>query len=231
MTLSLARPDHRSPPRTLVDSATSTLHDAILTGELSAGAPLRLGELASALGMSVMPVREALRRLAAIGLVEIVPHKGAWVRELTEEDAQDTLDTRIALETLAIQRAAANFTEQHAQTAAAELDRHVTAARRGDNVAARLAHTQFHFTIYQASGSRWLLRALEPVWQNSERYRFAGPRRSSLPASIREHQAILDACTAHDPERAVAALVTHLHRSHERILKNMSASGRAKSKR
>src|SRR5690606_3527971 len=157
--------------------------------------------------------------------------KGAWVRELTEEDAQDTLDTRIALETLAIQRAAANFTEQHAQTAAAELDRHVTAARRGDNVAARLAHTQFHFTIYQASGSRWLLRALEPVWQNSERYRFAGPRRSSLPASIREHQAILDACTAHDPERAVAALVTHLHRSHERILKNISASGRAKSKR
>ncbi|MPZ26370.1 MAG: FCD domain-containing protein [Micromonosporaceae bacterium] len=229
MTASLQHPDNRVPQRTLADSATSALHDAILTGELSGGAPLRLGELASLLGMSMMPVREALRRLAAIGLVEIIPHKGAWVRELSAEDAQDTLDTRIALETLAIQRAAQQFTEQNAQTAAAELERHVSAARRGDNVAARLAHTQFHFTIYQASGSRWLLRALEPVWQNSERYRFAGPRRSSLPASTREHQAILDACVAHDSEAAVATLVNHLRRSHERIVKNMSASGRAKS--
>lgn len=226
MTASLQRTDQRYAQRTLADSATSALHDAILTGELSAGAPLRLGELAEALGMSMMPVREALRRLAAIGLVEIVPHKGAWVPELTPEDAQDTLDTRTALETLAIQRAAAQLSERDAETAAAELERHVTAARRGENVAARLAHTQFHFTIYQASGSKWLLRALEPVWQNSERYRFAGPRRSSLPASTREHQAILDACAAHDPERAVAALATHLRRSHERIVKNMAASGR-----
>lgn len=228
MTASLQRPDNRVPQRTLADSATSALHDAILTGELSAGAALRLGELASALGMSMMPVREALRRLAAIGLVEIIPHKGAWVRELTADDARDTLDTRIALETLAIQRAAPRFTAPDADTAAAELDRHVAAARRGDNVAARLAHTQFHFTIYRASGSRWLLRALEPVWQNSERYRFAGPRRSSLPASTREHQAILAACVDHDGERAVEALVHHLRRSHERIVKNMAASGRAK---
>lgn len=228
MTASLQRQDHRSAQRTLADSATSALHDAILTGELAAGASLRLGELAEALGMSMMPVREALRRLAAIGLVEIVPHKGAWVRELTVDDAQDTLDTRIALETLAIQRAAAQFTEQHAETAAAALQRHVTAAKRGDNVAARLAHTEFHFTIYQASGSTWLVRALEPVWQNSERYRFAGPRRSSLPASTREHQAILDACTAHDPARAAEALETHLRRSHERIVKNMATSARAK---
>jgi DNA-binding GntR family transcriptional regulator len=227
MTVSLQRPDHRTAQRTLADSATSSLHDAILTGELPAGAPLRLGELASALGMSMMPVREALRRLAAIGLVDIVPHKGAWVRELTADDAQDTLDTRLALETLAIQRAVGRFTEQDTETAAAELDRHVAAARRGENVAARLAHSQFHFTIYRASGSRWLLRALEPVWQNSERYRFAGPRRSSLPASTREHRAILDACQAHDTERAVAALVTHLRRSHERIVKNMAAPTRA----
>ena len=67
------------------------------------------------------------------------------------------------------------------------------------------------------------------MWQNSERYRFAGPRRGSLSASTREHRAILDACTAHDPEAAVAALVNHLRRSHERILKNMDASGRATS--
>jgi DNA-binding GntR family transcriptional regulator len=228
MTAPLQRPDSRVPQRTLAESATSALHDAILTGELSAGAPLRLGELASALGMSMMPVREALRRLAAIGLVEIVPHKGAWVRELTADDAQDTLETRIALETLAIQRAASRFTRTEAETAAAELERHISAARRGDSLTARTAHTQFHFTIYRASGSRWLLRALEPVWQNSERYRFAGPRRGSLPASTREHQAILAACLAHDSGAAVEALVTHLRRSHERIVRNMSTAGRAR---
>lgn len=228
MTSSLRLPESQLPQRTLADTATSALHDAILTGELASGAPLRLGELASALGMSMMPVREALRRLAGMGLVEIVPHKGAWVRELTLADAQDTLDTRIALETLLIQRAASSFSTEAAQSAATELQRHVEAARRGDNVAARLAHTQFHFSIYRASGSQWLLRALEPVWQNSERYRFAGPDRqsSSLPASTKEHQAILDACAAHDGDGAVQALMDHLQRSHERIVMNMSVTGR-----
>lgn len=176
--------DSRVPPsggqhRTLVDSATATLHEAILTGRLPAGTPLRLNEMAELLGMSMSPVRESIRRLAAIGLVEVVQHKGAWVMPLTVEDAIDTHETRIAMESVLIERAAARFTPDDARRAQAALDEHLAASERGDVPAARRAHTEYHFTIYRAAGSRWLLRGLEPVWENSERYR--SPRSPDPP--------------------------------------------------
>lgn len=221
--------DSRVPPsggqhRTLVDSATATLHEAILTGRLPAGTPLRLNEMAELLGMSMSPVRESIRRLAAIGLVEVVQHKGAWVMPLTVEDAIDTHETRIAMESVLIERAAARFTPDDARRAQAALDEHLAASERGDVPAARRAHTEYHFTIYRAAGSRWLLRGLEPVWENSERYRFATvtPTRQSEDR-VREHRAILEACIAHDVESAVQAVRVHIQHAADRVVAKMTA--------
>src|SRR4029450_5865281 len=83
--------------RTLAEHAAAELHQLILSGELPSGTPLRLVELASRLEMSQMPVREGLRRLEALGLVEIIPHRGAWVRDLSAGDLRDTYATRRAL--------------------------------------------------------------------------------------------------------------------------------------
>ncbi|WP_428964873.1 GntR family transcriptional regulator [Micromonospora fluostatini] len=209
--------------RTLADSATAILHEAILTGRLPAGTPLRLTEMADLLGMSMSPVRESIRRLAAIGLVEVVQHKGAWVMPLTVEDAIDTHEARIAMETALVERAATRFTEADAQRAAAALAEHVAASARGDAPAARRAHTEFHFTIYRAAGSRWLLRGLEPVWENSERYRFATVTPPGQHEErVREHQAILDACVTGDVAAAVAAVQVHIRHAAERVLAKMT---------
>lgn len=227
--LARMRPVRGVQHRTLVDTATAYLHEAILTGELPAGTALRLHELAERLEMSMSPVRESIRRLAALGLVEIVPHKGAWVVPLTVEDAIDTHETRMALESVLTERAARRFTASDVERARAALDEHVAALRRGDAAAARRAHTEYHFTIYRAAGSRWLLRALEPVWENSERYRFATVTSIGVhPDRLREHQAILDACAANNVEAALRAVREHIQHATDRVIATMTATDGAR---
>lgn len=222
-------PGGPSSRRTLAEVAAAELHQLILSGELPSGAPLRLVELADRLRMSQMPVREGLRRLEALGLVEVIPHRGAWVRELSMDDLSDTHQTRLALESLAVRAAAARFTEADAVRAAAALAEHVRLSKIGDIVAARAAHTEFHFAIYRAGGSRWLPRAIEPVWQNSERYRFASPRnKANIALARQEHQKILDACVAHDVPGAEAALRAHLEGAMQRVTASLIARGKAK---
>ncbi|MGW4794241.1 GntR family transcriptional regulator [Nonomuraea sp. NPDC004297] len=216
-------PDNSTASRTLGESAAAELHRMILAGELPAGSPLRLTDLAAHLDMSPMPVRDALRRLEALGLVEIIPHKGAKVRELSEADLRDTYEVRIDLESLAVGRAALAMDADVAARAATALAQHEELLERGDVERARHAHTEFHFAIYHASGSRWLPRAIEPVWQNSERYRFAStPDAERRRLSHLEHQAIFDACVAREPERAIAALRGHLEGAMTRILAGMA---------
>ncbi|HZX04693.1 GntR family transcriptional regulator, partial [Kribbella sp.] len=97
-------------------------------------------------------------------------------------------------------------------------------SRAEDSAGARDAHADFHFTIYRASGSQWLPRAIEPVWQNSERYRFGSrPTAFLIEKSRQEHQAILDACVARDPDAAELALRSHLAGAFQRITETMTS--------
>jgi DNA-binding GntR family transcriptional regulator len=209
--------------RTMAETAAEQLHQAIISGDVPAGAHLRLVDLAEKLGMSPMPVREALRRLESLGLVEVHPHRGAFVREVSRADFQDTMDIRIMLERAAVERAAESFTTEAAEKARDWLDRYVALAESGLVVEAREAHTELHFTLYRASGSYWLVHSIEAVWRNSERYRFAVTPHHGDPALHREHDPILEACIAQDPARAGEALVEHLTRASERMLANIPA--------
>src|SRR3954462_975012 len=164
----------RGGRRTLAEHAAAELHQLILSGELPSGTPLRLVELARRLEMRQMPVRDGARRLEALGLVEIIPHRGAWVRDLSLEDLRDTPETRLALESLAVRAAAERFADDDLDKAAAALAEHLRMSRAENSAASRRAHAAFHFSIYRARGSQWFPREIEPVWQNSERYRFGG---------------------------------------------------------
>lgn len=210
--------------RTLADQLAVQLHQAILRGEYESGSWLRIRDIAEQYQTSAMPVREVLRRLDALGLVEVVPHRGARVAELSVADLEDTYQTRRALETALIGLAASRFTSAYADAAAEALTRHEQLIKSGDVDEARRAHTEFHFGIYRASGSRWLVRSLEPAWQNSERYRFTSPGdpRSS-ESSHEEHSEILAACVAKDEARAEAAIGRHLDGALERIRRAMLA--------
>jgi DNA-binding GntR family transcriptional regulator len=174
----------------MAEYALEQLREAIIMGELPAGTPLRLDELARSLGMSISPIREAVRQLEALGLAKHVPHQGARVLDFDVEELRDLFEVRLALESLAVRRAAERFTDATAETALGQLDRFDTAAALDDVRESMRAHTDFHFTLYDASQSPWLVALIRPAWDRD--------------------QALLDACTAHDPEAAAAALHDHL---------------------
>ncbi len=207
-----------TPPsrRTAADQAELALFQGIIDGTVPPGTPLRLQDLADQLGMSMMPIREALRRLQGLGLVEIIAHKGAWVRPLTTEDLLDTYATRMHIEGRAVGLAVANFTPELAEQARAALRTQAEADERGDLIASRDGNERFHFIFYEASGSSWLVRSIIPLWRNGERYRVESMRD---PEHVRrraaEHEAIVEAAERGEPAEAVAALLAHLQSSVE----------------
>lgn len=169
-----------------------------------------------------MPVREAVRQLESLGLVEHVPHRGARVSGLSIEDLRDTYEARLALEGLAVRHAAERFGVEEGAAASRRLLEHARASRDGELQRARAVHAEFHFGLYNASGSQWLPRLIRPLWENSERYRIASlPVRGSLERRRREHLRILDACTTHEPDRAEAALRAHLVLTANLVAKRM----------
>lgn len=209
---------------TMAEAAVVELREAILSGDLAPGAPLRLEDLARRLGMSISPVREAVRRLETLGLAVHVPHRGARVSELAIDDLRDTYEVRLALETIAIRRAAVRFTKEDEDRAETLLDEYTDAHRDGDARRARSAHHDFHFTLYRASGSDWLVRLIRPAWENSERYRAVSLAGRTIEQRQYEHERILDACVGHAPDAAARELVNHLSLTANIVARHMGSS-------
>ncbi len=208
--------------RTLAEKAYETLHAAIISGALRPGARLPIEELAEHLEMSPMPIREAVRRLDAVGLVDNVPHRGARVTELSVTDLGEVYEVRISLETLAIRRAAARFTVEraaHARQCLIGLENVTDDA----SVATSEVHADFHFAFYEAAESAWLLRLIRPAWQVSERYALEWPQVRRLDDRAEEHREILAACEAHNPDRAAEALHQHLAQTANSLAEAMGA--------
>ena len=219
----LAEPGPQRGHRTLAEKAFEALHAAIITGRLRPGVRLPIEELADVLDMSPMPIREAIRRLDAAGLVENIPHRGARVTMLSIEDLEDVYEARLALEVPMIRRAAQRFDAGHKDVAHArfgELHR----MSDDNSAAASIAHAAFHFALYDVADSAWLLRLIRPVWESSERYCLETPQCRQLEARIGEHEAILAACVANDPDRAAIALHNHLATTANNIAEAMGSA-------
>src|SRR4051794_8587739 len=157
--------------RTMAEFALEQLRESIILGELPAGTPLRLDELARSLGMSISPIREAVRQLEALGLAKHVPHQGARVLDFDIEELRDLFQVRLALESLAVRRAAERFSDEDVSAARSQLSRFDEMAALGDVRGTMRAHTDFHFTLYEASQSQWLVALIRPAWDRSERFR------------------------------------------------------------
>jgi DNA-binding GntR family transcriptional regulator len=198
--------------RTMAEFALEELREAIILGELPAGTPLRLDDLARSFGMSISPIREAVRQLEALGLAKHVPHQGAKVLDFDPDDLRDLFEVRLVLESLAVRRAAERFEEADGVTARRHLARLDEARAAGNVRDAMRAHTDFHFTLYDASGSTLLPSLIRPAWDRSERFR---PALLSPAGKLQERHRELDdrlltGCVDRDPEAAARALHDHL---------------------
>jgi DNA-binding GntR family transcriptional regulator len=212
--------------RTMAEYALEQLREAIILGELPAGTPLRLDELARSFGMSISPIREAVRQLEALGLAKHVPHQGARVLDFDVEELRDLFQVRLALESLAVRRAAERFTEAEGAAARRHLERFDEMRSAGDVRETMRAHTDFHFTLYEASQCGWLVSLIRPAWDRSERFRPALLASAGEPQDLHRafDEQLLGACIAHQPDEA--AKVMHDHLEHASVFFKTELGGR-----
>lgn len=172
------------------DVVVAALRDSIITGELTAGAPLRQRDLAVQFGMSPIPVREALRRLEAEGLVESDLHRGSTVMRASASAGVENYEIRAGLESLAAKYAATRITDLGLDRLAA-VNAQLAECADDDSAAAEL-NRHFHFQIYEASGSPVLLALLRLLWGTFPSP--GGPMRGRpLAESVQQHEQILEA--------------------------------------
>jgi DNA-binding GntR family transcriptional regulator len=191
-------------PGDSVDRVRAHLEVRILEGRLQPEERLIEREICRAVGCGRSPVREALRLLAADGLVEMHPRRGARVSRITAREVRDTFQIFEALETLATRLAARHLRPGYGRLFARLLDA-MARAVAGQNLKAYFRlNAKFHQTIYEASGNRTLARLLLNLGKQITRFRFAAlatPGRMS--ASLREHRALAAALMARDEQAAL----------------------------
>ena len=194
------------------------LERMILAGDLPAGSQVREVEVASMLGVSRGPVREAFRALEESGLVRLEKNRGVFVRRIGVDEADHIFELRAVLDEFAGRRAAQRATPaQAAQLRAlvAEMERLVA---EGDVDGYHGANLAFHDRIVELAGNPKLAGLYRRLVKELHLHRRASLAQAGiLPVSIREHRAIVDHIAAHRAAAAGRALYDHAMASKERV--------------
>jgi DNA-binding GntR family transcriptional regulator len=211
--------------RTLREQVFEHLREQILSGALEPGTELQEVGLASSLGISRGPLREALGRLAAEGLVTITPRRGAVVTKLTRAEFIEAYQVREALESLAVRLAVPRLTDADRAALHSLADAMAEHVRADEVDAFFEANLRFHGVFVRASGNEKLQRMhAQLIGQMSRLMRKSHELRGGMEQSIGEHQAILDAVDAGDVARAVQLLEEHIEVP-QRVLDSESSTG------
>jgi DNA-binding GntR family transcriptional regulator len=213
----------RLQPTLLTDQVYAVLHEAIISGELPAGSRLRVRDLAEQVGTSVMPVREAIRRLEEAGLAEREPHKGAVVKGLTLEELVHVYDVRRLLEGEAARLGTERVTADDCERMQAEYDLMVTAISER-RVVDYLDHDEALLTIlYTASGNPVLVNMIRTLWQRCRAYKIVGAQgtldaeRADSPWFWRYQKDLVAAARKQDAAAALSASDASLDNATQRI--------------
>ncbi|MFH8252546.1 GntR family transcriptional regulator [Microbacterium sp. B2969] len=159
------------------DQVFDAIRAAIMSGELPAGFRLRIRDLAEELGTSVMPVREAIRRLEEIGLAEAIPYRGAVVKEFTDKELLDLYAVRRLLEVEATRAGVPGLDAEGLGRMEDELGLMRQSIDGGDAID-YLAHDEAFLAImYAGSGNDVLLELIRTLWDRCRTYKAVGARR------------------------------------------------------
>jgi DNA-binding GntR family transcriptional regulator len=193
-------------PRNLLrDDVYQRIRDAIVDGSLAPGEQLRDTEIASRLGVSRTPVREALLRLQQAGLVIAAPGRSTIVSSVDLRAVRDAQSVVAAMHALAVREAVGQLTGEDLDRMRSANRRFSAAIRAGDAEAALRADDELHDVPVAAAGNfavRAVLEQFTPVVRRLERARFAS---IAGRGSVRLHAELIDLCAAGDVEAAAAA--------------------------
>jgi len=210
------------PFRTKTDAVYTELRTRILEGTIEPGSTLNQGQLASQLGVSTTPLREAIRRLESEGLVRSITHRLVEVAPLEISELAALYEVREELDAFAVRLAALLHTDQEREEMVAALDLISDPNADGDGDALK-QNRAFHATIYRASHNPVLIELLDSLWDRADRYRRAGVFLARDVNVLSEHRAIVDAVIARRAEEAEQLMREHLRHSSKAIERHISA--------
>lgn len=205
----------------LRDVVFQTLREAILKGELKPGERLMELQLASKLGVSRTPIREAIRMLELEGLAVTIPRKGAEVARMTEKDMEDVLQIREALDELAVQIACDKMTEKQLVNLTIAMKNFENSIQTGNLKKVVQTDVEFHDVIYQATDNPKLVNILSNLSEQIYRYRVEYLKeKENYPMLVKEHEEIVTALK--DRNKQLAAEMTKKHiRNQAEAVKNI----------
>jgi DNA-binding GntR family transcriptional regulator len=228
-----------------------SLSQSFMRGDFVPGQKLTLRDLARTLGTSMTPIREAISRLSALGVVTVHPKRHIEVKPLTPESYVDLVEVRKLLEGHAAAQAAIRATESEVETIALVNRRLLRLARAGKLRQAMKENQRFHFDVYRAARSPALLEGIENLWLrvgaslNLVLAESFSRDKRSLIEGFENHEVILQALRSRDSHAALTAMTADIEVSASYLLAglrrqlpstsetvaHLSVAGRSKRKR
>lgn len=199
------------------DAVTAALRDAILSGRLAPGERLAQTELARQLGVSRIPLRDALRRLGEEALVKVDGRRGAWVTALTKRDIAEIYELRIMVEGRCIRYAVGNLADEEERESLLELSKHMDSSNR-DAMQGRAARRRFYDVLYSHAGRPRMHRLIMQLRDNVGRYHLL----QDTDLSHAAHSQVRSCIRSGDVAGAAAAVTAHLEEARDDLLATMS---------
>ncbi len=194
------------------------LREEIINRKFIPGEKITIRQIAELYGVSVMPVREALRQLQSEGLVKY-DRRGVTIKQLSAFEIQQIIEIRSRLEILAVEWALPHLKKEHEikfEEIINEMDHHI-----GDVDQWRMLNRKFHLELYAVSGSLQLQQIIENLWVSIEPYmRLYTSTVASLEFAQKQHHEILGALKNKDFDKLSTLLSTHLDHTAKVILDN-----------
>lgn len=213
------RSPQKLPKTTFADAATDQLRKLIISGDIPDGTPLRQDTLAEELGVSRIPIREALARLESEGLAASEPHKGYYVTALSKQEIQELFDLRLLLEPELIGLAIPNMREEDFRLAEEILSHYAIGLDNADIWSWGDLNTRYHMALYAPSGRKRTIEIVRSLLSNTDRYTRLVLTLDEGPEHAKEdHAGLLDLCRKGLVNQAMAATRDHILRASNNML-------------
>lgn len=216
--------DQPKRPLTVAQTVASQIRERILKREISGGDPLRQEAIAKSFGISIIPVREALRQLEAEGLVELKTHRGAIATELTLDKALEWIHLRRLIETDLLGMALDHITEEHLARAERILGKFNAALhQRLEMDHWTQFNWEFHSALYAPADRPETMKVLESLHNKCDRYiRLQLLGADHIERAQKEHGELIDLCRKRQKRAAKALLLQHIVGVEEDLVEQLS---------
>lgn len=220
------RQEDGSQSATLTKSVYEQLRTDVLSGRLRPGEKLGAEALRSRFSTGSSPVREALNRLLSEGFVALEEQKGFRVAPVSRQELSELVTARGWIDGAAITESIRRFDPSWEEKLVLALHRLAKTTRRQKehvrNPEWESRHKAFHSALVGGCGSRWIIRISEQLFDAAERYRLLAADYVSERNELDEHKAIVDACFARDPVKALDLLKIHYGQTFEVIVHSLT---------